>query len=290
MLLRMGMVSVAAVLLASATTATAVATAAQPHIFMVVVDDFGWADAGWHRGDGGGLPVTKEVVTPTMDQLVKEGIELNRHYVHMMCTPTRSSFQSGRLPIHVLTQLSSPCDRNGAIPRNMTGVAAQLKKAGYSTHQVGKWDCGMATPHHTPHGRGYDTSLNYFDHGNWMWTEAAWGGSYNHRGDIPLPEETIIDFWDTDKPAHTLNGTGYEEYLFRDRMTQIISAHDASTPLYLNYDSKVAHYPQQAPQEYQDKFDFITDSINRKMYHAMVTCLDDNLKNVTTQLKDKGMW
>ena len=88
-----------------------------------------------------------------MDALVKEGIELNRHYVHMMCTPTRSSFQSGRLPIHVLTQLSSPCDHNGAIPRNMTGIAAQLKKAGYSTHQVGKWDCGMVTPHHTPHGR-----------------------------------------------------------------------------------------------------------------------------------------
>jgi hypothetical protein len=32
-----------------------------------------------HRGDGGGLPVTPEVVTPTMDKLVKEGIELNRH-------------------------------------------------------------------------------------------------------------------------------------------------------------------------------------------------------------------
>ena len=53
----------------------------------------------------------------------------------MMCTPTRSSFQSGRLPIHVLTQLSSPCDKNGAIPRDMTGVAAQLKTAGYATHQ-----------------------------------------------------------------------------------------------------------------------------------------------------------
>jgi hypothetical protein len=44
----------------------------------------------------------------------------------------------------------------------MTGVAAQLKKGGYSTHHVGKWDAGMATPHHTPKGRGYDTSLNYF--------------------------------------------------------------------------------------------------------------------------------
>ena len=74
-------------------------------------------------------------------------------------------------------------------------------------------------------------------------------------------------------------------------MTEIISAHDPSAgPLYLNYDSKVAHYPQQAPQEYQERFSFITDSINRRMYHAMVNCLDDNLKNVTTQLKEKGMW
>ena len=141
----------------------------------------------------------------------------------------------------------------------------------------------MATPHHTPHGRGYDTSLNYFDHGNWMWTEAAWGGSYNHRGDIPLPSETIIDFWDTDKPASHLNGTGYEEELFRDRMTEIIQAHDAGTPLYLNYDSKVAHYPQQAPVSYQQKFAFITDSVNRMMYHSMVNYLDDNLANVTVR-------
>lgn len=94
--------SVAPALLAALSTTTmavaaaAAGTVAQPHIFMVVVDDFGWADAGWHRGDGGGLPVTKEVVTPTMDALVKEGIELNRHYVHMMCTPTRSSFQVRR--------------------------------------------------------------------------------------------------------------------------------------------------------------------------------------------------
>ena len=71
------------------------------------------------------------------------------------------------------------------------------------------------------------------------------GGSYHHRGDIPLPVETIVDFWDTDKPASHLNGTGYEEHLFRDRMNQIINAHDPATPLYLNYDSKVAHYPQQ---------------------------------------------
>lgn len=32
----------------------------------------------------------------------------------------------------------------------------------------------MATPKHTPKGRGYESSLNYYSHGNWAWTEAEW--------------------------------------------------------------------------------------------------------------------
>merc|ERR1711988_1427470 len=131
----------------------------------------------------------------------------------------------------------------------MTGIAQQLKRAGYSTHQVGKWDAGMTTPKHTPKGRGYDTSLNYFGHGNWMWTEVEWGGSQNHRSAIPTEQRdgTIVDFWDTDRPASRLNGTGYEEYIFRDRIQQILRSHPKDTPLFLNYNSKVAHYPLQAP-------------------------------------------
>ena len=94
-----------------------------PHILFVVVDDFGWAEVGYHRE-----AKTPEVNTPTIDALVAEGVELNRHYVHMMCTPSRASLQTGRLPVHLITQLAGPCDINGAIPRNMTGLAAQLKR------------------------------------------------------------------------------------------------------------------------------------------------------------------
>eukprot|EP00927_Polykrikos_kofoidii_P070735 TRINITY_DN6712_c0_g1_i5.p1 TRINITY_DN6712_c0_g1~~TRINITY_DN6712_c0_g1_i5.p1 ORF type:complete len:592 (-),score=67.00 TRINITY_DN6712_c0_g1_i5:153-1832(-) len=253
-----------------------------PHILFVIVDDFAWAEVGYHRQ----VP-TDEVQTPTIDRLVKEGVELNRHYVHMTCTPSRASFQSGRLPVHVLTQLADECDENGAIPRNMTGIAAVLKRAGYSAHQVGKWDCGMATPHHTPNGRGYETSLNYFSHGNWMYSEAVWLGSYNKRPDVPEP--TIIDLWDTDRPARHLNGTGYEEYIFRDRILHILKTHDQSKPLFLQYDSKVAHYPMQAPIEYQERFSHIKDD-NRRLYHAMVNFLDDQLANITDTMKHLGMW
>ena len=52
----------------------------------------------------------------------------------------------------------------------MTVISAKMKEAGYATHQVRKWDAGMATPDHTPKGRGFDTSLNYFHHAKLMAT------------------------------------------------------------------------------------------------------------------------
>lgn len=104
----------------------------------------------------------------------------------------------------------------------------------------------MASPKQTPQGRGFDTSLNYFGHGNWGWTELEWLGSNSYNPHVPpAPESAIKDFWDTDGPANKLNGTGYEEDNFRDRMVTILDAHDPSTPFFLLYTPKIAHYPVQ---------------------------------------------
>ena len=43
------------------------------HVIAILADDYGWADAGWHRAEG-----YTEVQTPYLDDLVKEGIELDR--------------------------------------------------------------------------------------------------------------------------------------------------------------------------------------------------------------------
>ena len=65
-----------------------------------------------------------------------------------------------------------------------------------------EWDAGMASPTHTPHGRGYNTSLNYYGHGNYMWTEIEWGGSKG-AGAGTVPTQGTIDLWDTDKVRYT---------------------------------------------------------------------------------------
>ena len=77
--------------------------------------------------------------------------------------------QTGRLPVHVTLALTNPETPSTGIPRNMTGIAMKMRGAGYKTHQVGKWDAGMATWDHTPEGRGYDTSFGYFHHANDYW-------------------------------------------------------------------------------------------------------------------------
>lgn len=78
------------------------ASPTKPNIVMLLFDDYGWANAGWHRNytapGGKFVPATDEVATPNMNRLVAEGIELNRQYVYKYCSPTRSALQSGRNP------------------------------------------------------------------------------------------------------------------------------------------------------------------------------------------------
>ena len=258
----------------------------KPHIVFMLVDDWGWANAGYHRS-----PPTPEVVTPNIDSLVKQGLELDQHYVFKLCSPSRCSLLTGRLPIHVNDDnYINPANYNPndlvsgfqGIPRNMTVIAEKMKKAGYATHQVGKWDAGMATPTHIPYGRGFDSSLCYFNHDNDFYTEVL-----GRCGETP-----IVDLWGTKTPAFGLNGTGpdkYEEGLFKLQLLDIVANHNASQPLFLYYATHAPHDPYQVPDSYYNRFNFINTYL-RRIYHAMVTYVDDVVGELVNALKQKGMW
>ena len=222
-------------------------SADKPHIVFMMVDDWGWADVGYHRNTSG-----DDTSTPNIDSLVKAGLQLDQHYVYNWCSPSRSAFLTGRLPIHVndAAKVSyatynpkDPVSGFMGIPRNMTVISAKMKEAGYATHQVGKWHVGFATPDHIPKGRGFETSFGYFNAANDYFNETIFN----------CHKTPIVDLWDTDKPASDKNGTGednYEESLFKDRLLQIVTSHDPTEPLFLYFAPHIVHMPYQVPEKY----------------------------------------
>lgn len=277
------LVTLSLVLFSTARVIKAADDDSKPHIVFVMVDDWGWANVGYHRD-----PPTKEVVTPNFDSLAKQGLELDQHYTFKFCSPTRSAFLTGRLPIHVNDKnnplyMYNPNDRMSGyagIPRNMTGIATRMREGGYTAHMVGKWHAGGATPDHIPIGRGFESSFGYLNGVNDYYTQTR----------LECKGTKIVDLWDTDKPAHGVNGTDYEEALFKTRLLKVINDHDPSTkPLFLYYAPHINHNPLQVPDNYANQFSFIDDH-DRQIYHAMTKYLDDVMGEMVQALKAKNMW
>ena len=115
----------------------------QPNSRAADLQDLGHGNVGWHRKGPQAVP---EVQTPAMDSLVAEGVALERVYSYACCSPTRSSFVSGRLPIHVNILNTDPASFNtstgegAGIATYMTGIGAVLARGNYTTAVVGKWD------------------------------------------------------------------------------------------------------------------------------------------------------
>ena len=108
------------------------------------VDDYGWNNVGFHAK---AQPNSNEVSTPHIDSLAATGIILDRFYAYRFCSPSRSSFLTGRNCIHVNTgndpltlwNPADPVSGYAGIPKNMTAIASKLAGVGYNTIQSGKW-------------------------------------------------------------------------------------------------------------------------------------------------------
>ena len=179
--------------------------ARRPHVLMVIADDQGWGHLSSHRSQAqtdNEKQGQTEIHTPHVDELIQNGIKLERHYAGSDSSPSRCSLISGRLPVQVPNcdiQLANPqmlWNRSGmnvsgffGLPRYMTGIGHKLKEAKYETHYVGKWNIGWATVEHTPFGRGFDSFLGFLQAGNNYWTEKSSskaGGKMDMKMDICL--------------------------------------------------------------------------------------------------------
>jgi arylsulfatase A-like enzyme len=232
--------------------------ASKPNLVLVMADDLGWGDVGWHGG---------QAKTPRLDRLGAGGLRFERFYTQPICTPTRAALMTGRYPWRM--GMASGVILNHlhyGLPLDETTLAQVLKNAGYATAIVGKWHLGHETPAHLPTERGFDhhyglyTAIDHFTH-EWQ------GGLDWHRNRQAVREE------------------GYATDLLGDECVRLIEGHDFSRqPLFLYHPMFAVHSLNQSTEEYMAPYAEVKNRERRgllglcaamdKQFGRMVDALD----------------
>ncbi len=236
--------------------------APKPNILLIIADDMGWNDVGFHLGD---------VETPNLDRLAKEGVDLEGLYVLPLCTQTRAALMTGRYPFryglqHGVIRLESEY----GLPLTEHLMPEELKEVGYGTYLIGKWHLGHHAPEYLPMARGFDYHYGNYCAGVDYFTHAFMGVPDWHRGNEPAFEE------------------GYATTLLTEEAIRVVEEHDTSKPMFLELAYTAPHTPVRVPPSELQSSDPSEDP-TRTQYKAAVTAMDKGIGQVIQALDKKGM-
>src|ERR1700719_3862723 len=142
-----------AVLLAAVAGAPATAEEQKrpPNVLLLIADDLGYGDVGYHDSD---------IKTPHLDKLAQAGVRLERHYVYPTCSPTRAGILTGRNPSRFGIHAPIADRSEAALPKDTMTLARARKDRGYVTGLFGKWHLGLK-PEVGPRQYGFDQTYGY---------------------------------------------------------------------------------------------------------------------------------
>jgi len=237
----------------------------KPNILFILSDDLGYGDLSCY-----GRP---DYTTPVIDTLAKEGIKFTDAYASPVCTPTRVAFHTGRYPHRVEVGLQEPLgDRNLTlgIAEGHPTVASLLKKAGYATTQIGKWNLGNA-PQFGPNSHGFDEFFGI---------RASQADYYTHKNG-----SGAYDLWENLEPSKE---EGYLTDLFTERAVKVIQRkHDK--PFFISLCYNAPHTPYEAPPDLKSAQPAPAagkPAGSAEIYAAMVKSMDTGIGKVMQALKD----
>jgi arylsulfatase A-like enzyme len=273
----------------------------KPNIVLLVADDLGWNDVGYHGSN---------IRTPNIDKLGESGAVLDQFYVMPACTPTRASLMTGRYTIRYGMQISviKPHHRHG-LPADERILPQALKEVGYETSIVGKWHLGLSKPEYLPTNRGFDHQygcytgmIDYVTHTRNK--DLNWREQLVVMDSIEEPTEKLLgnDWNRDDRPVYE---KGYVTDLIREEAIRVIRERDKSAPLFLYVPFTAPHTPLQAMEsdleQYLDADLKIPDIFNvdeenrelrlnrRRYYAALVSGMDDAVGAIMQTLKEQDM-
>lgn len=235
--------------------------AERPDIVIVLADDLGWRDVGYHQS---------EIATPHIDALSRENVELDRFYVQPTCSPTRASLMTGHSPTRY--GITRPLGKNE--PEGLALDARILPQyfaaLGYQPLMVGKWHLGNHRPAQFPQARGFEYFYGYLSGGVGYWDHNHGGGHDWQRNGTTLREE------------------GYATHLLTDDAVRQIRGRDPTRPLLLYVAFGAPHLPNEAPGETVARYASIPVE-KRRVHAAMVSELDAAIGRIRAALDEEGM-
>jgi arylsulfatase A-like enzyme len=195
------------------------AAARQPNVIVFLSDDQGWGDLSFNGN--------KNLSTPNVDSLARQGASFESFYVCAVCSPTRAEFLTGRY--HPRGGVYSTSAGGERLDLDETTIGDIFKAAGYSTACYGKWHNGMQYPYH-PNGRGFDEFYGF--------CSGHWGHYFDsmleHNGDI-------------------VTGNGFCIDDFTDKGIKFIEE-NRDHPFFCYFAYNTPHSPMQVPDEYWNRF------------------------------------
>jgi arylsulfatase A-like enzyme len=246
-----GLRRLAAVGLASigAVSAASVSPAAPPNIVLLLADDMGWGDLCCHGNEA--------IVTPALDGLFAQGIELERFFVSPICSPTRASLLTGRH--HLRLRVLSTTGGLQVMQGDELTLAEALAPAGYVSGCFGKWHNGANQPS-TALGQGFAEFLGFT------------GGYLSNYFDPVLEHD-----------GGTAARKGFVTDVLTDAALAFIDRH-ASRPFFCYVPFNACHSPLQAPEALFATYVAKGFEPKTAAEYAMVENLDANVGRILAKL------
>lgn len=296
------------------------AAAPRPNILYFYVDDMGWGSIGPNGQAARKAAGDAYVLTPNLDQLAADGVNFTRAYGCTVCSPARSSQQTGFHQGHTWADRNDTDNAKKAMRADDQLMGDVLSAAGYATGYWGKWGYGASQDQNNPQllniqtlptSHGYQHVLTELHHVRahtffqpTLWSAPATAGA---PGGIELVPNTVAAYAGNptvypDYPARQ-NDPGYPSTSYCDDY-YAFSALDFVRNQAQNYNAtgqpffgllavQVPHSPygeiSQLP-EWSKAYDglgfFSSLSTEAKNWAAMVTRIDAHFGNILAALED----
>lgn len=239
-----------------------------PNVVVIISDDQGYADISFNPQH------PKEVATPHLDALAREGVWFSQAYITgNVCSPTRAGLLTGRYQQRAGVYTAG--EGGSGMAQTEKIFPRFLKSAGYVSAAYGKWHLGL-TIEQSPVGRGFDEWYGFLGRGAHDYFDLAQKDPENH----PMYRD-----------GKEIKDEGYLTTRLTEEAVAFIRRRKAE-PFFVYLAYNAVHSPAQAPAEdiarYRKQFPELTEA--RAILMAMLHHLDLGVGRVVDTLKREGVW